>query len=337
VPVRPEGDSEIPETTMANLKSCKVLVTPRSFGKDEPAQRKELEAAVGQVIYNPESRALTAAELVKLVPGCDGFIAGLDDIDASVIAAADKLKVIARYGVGYDKVDLKAAKAKGIAVTNTPGANSVSVAELTVGFMLSLARNIPAASAACKKGEWPKLSGVGLEGKTVLIVGLGAIGREVALRLKPFGCRLSAHDPFADRNFAKTNGVELGELDALVPRADFITLHCPVLDSTRDMVNAAFLAKVKKGAFLVNAARGELVVEADLVAALKSGKLRGAALDALRNEPPKPDDPLVRLDNVICTPHTGAHADTATNAMGRMALADCLAVLRGEKPKHPVG
>ncbi|MHC4917632.1 MAG: phosphoglycerate dehydrogenase [Planctomycetota bacterium] len=321
---------------MADLKSCKVLVTPRSYGKNDPGLKSELEAAVGEVVYNPEGRSLKAEEVCKLIPGCAGYIAGLDEIDASVFEVAKDLKVISRYGVGVDRVDLETAKAKGVVVTNTPGANSVSVAELAVGLMLSLARNIAIADTAVKKGEWPKFSGTALEGKTVGIVGLGAIGRPVAVRLAAFDCKLVAHDPFADEKFAADNSIALLPVDELLGRADFVTLHCPVLDATRDMVNAEFLAKMKKGAFLVNTARGELVVEADLAAALESGQLRGAALDALRSEPPEAGNPLLGKDGVILTPHTGAHADSATNAMGRGALADCLAVLRGEKPRHPV-
>ncbi len=321
---------------MPDLKKCKVLVTPRSYGKNDPRLKTELEAAVGEVVYNPEGRSLSAEEVKKLIPGCGGYIAGLDDISAEVFEVADALEVISRYGVGVDKVDLEAARAKGVTVTNTPGANSVSVAELAIGMMLSLARNIPLANAAVKKGEWPKLSGTSIEGKTVGLLGLGAIGRHVAGRLAAFDCRVIAHDPYADEEFAKANNVELLSRDEVVAQADFLSLHCPVLDDTRGMVDEGFLAKMKKGAFLVNTARGELVDEAALLDALQSGQLRGAALDALCSEPPAADDPLLKLGNVIVTPHTGAHADSATNAMGRGALDDCLAVLRGEKPKNPV-
>lgn len=321
---------------MADLKSCKVLVTPRSYGKNDPGLKSELEAAVGEVVYNPQGRSLSAAEVEKLIGGCHGYIAGLDEITAGVIEAADALKVISRYGVGVDRVDLEAARKKGVTVTNTPGANSVSVAELAVGLMLSAARNIHLADAAVKRGEWPKLSGTALEGKTVGLLGLGAIGKLVARRLSAFDCKMLAHDPYADEEFAAKNNVELLERDEVVARADFLSLHVPVLPETRDMVDAEFLARMKKGAFLVNTARGELVDEAALVEALKGGRLRGAALDALRSEPPKAGDPLLALENVILTPHTGAHADSATNAMGRGALDDCLAVLRGEGPKNPV-
>lgn len=142
---------------MIDLKQCCVLVTPTSFGRNDPRLRVELEVAVGEVIYNPTSRPLNSAELAQLLPGCHGYIAGLDHVDRTALEAADQLKIIARYGVGVDRVDLEAAKEKGIIVTNTPGANTVSVAELAIGLMLAVARSIPQANAATKCGDWPRL------------------------------------------------------------------------------------------------------------------------------------------------------------------------------------
>lgn len=321
---------------MRDLKACRVLVTPTSFGKGDPRLVAELEGAVGEVIYNPATHPLSSAELGALLPGCHGFIAGLDTIDRAAIEAADCLRVIARYGAGVDRVDLAAARARGIVVTTTPGANAAAVAELTVGLMLALARRIPAADAATRAGGWPRLNGVSLEGKTIGLVGLGAIGRQVARRLQGWECALAAYDPQADAAFAAAHGVALLPLAELLPRADFLSLHLPALPATRGMVDAAFLAQMKPGAFLVNTARGELVVEADLLAALQSGHLRGAALDAFATEPPGAGNPLFALPQVIATPHTGAHTDGAVRAMGWGALRDCLAVLRGEAPAHPV-
>jgi phosphoglycerate dehydrogenase-like enzyme len=320
----------------SQLKSCRVLVTPTSFGANDPRLRAELEAAVGAVIYNPTNRPLSSAEVAELLPGCDGFIAGLDVIDRPALAAADRLKVIARYGAGVDRVDLEAARARGIVVTNTPAANASAVAELTIGLMLALARMIPAASAATKAGGWPRLSGVSLEGKTVGLLGLGAVGRQVARRLRGFDCAVIAYDPVVDARVASEHGATLLPLDAVLGQADCLSLHLPALPQTRGMVNAAFLAQMKPGAYLINTARGELVVEADLLAALQSGRLRGAALDVFVVEPPGADNPLLALPQVIATPHTGAHTDGATNAMGWGALRDCLAVLRGEEPANQV-
>ena len=313
-----------------------MLVTPTSYARDDERLRTELEAAVGSVVYNPSDRPLSSEDLRELLPGCHGYIAGLDRVDRSVIEAADDLVVIARYGAGVDRIDLDAARERGIVVTNTPSANAVAVAELTIGLMLALARYIPTADAATKRGEWPRLRGVSLEGKTVGLLGLGAIGREVARRLQCFACTVVAHDPVVDSGVAQSLGVQLLPADEVVAQADFLSLHVPVLPSTRGMVDADFLSRMKPGAFLVNAARGELLDEAALADALAAGHLRGAALDAFSSEPPSADNPLFAMPNVIATPHTGAHTDGATNAMGWGALNDCLAVLRGEPPDNRV-
>jgi D-3-phosphoglycerate dehydrogenase / 2-oxoglutarate reductase len=319
-----------------NLKDCRVLVTPTSYGKSNPQLCRELEALVGEVVYNPRGRPLKAVELCPLMAGFDAYIAGLDEITAEVLSAADRLQVVARYGVGVDNVDLQAAREHGIVVTNTPGANSKAVAELTVGLILALARNIPQASQGTKAGGWPRLEGFSLEGKQIGLYGLGAIGKQVVRRLAGFDSRLLAYDVAADRDFAAAHGVQLCSPEELLRQADFLSLHCPMLPETRGLVNEAFLNKMKPGAFLINTARGELVDEASLLAALQSGRLRGAALDVYSHEPPGSDHPLMKLPQVIATPHLGSHSDGATNAMGRMALDDCLAVLRGEPPHYRV-
>ncbi len=321
---------------MNDTASLRVLVTPTSFGKSDPGLCTELEAQVGEVIYNTSGKPLKSAELARLLPDFDGYIAGLDEINREAITAANRLKVIVRYGVGVDNVDLAAAREKGILVTNTPGANSKAVAELAVGLILSLARSIPQASQETKSGGWPRLAGYSLEGKTIGLYGLGSIAKQVARRLAGFDCSLLAFDVVADLAFATEHHVSLVSRDELLARADFLSLHCPLLPETRGMVNADFLSRMKPGAFLINTARGELIDEAALLEALQSGKVRGAALDVYTKEPPGADHPLMRLPQVIATPHIGSHSDGATNAMGRMALDDCLRVLRGEKPTYPV-
>ena len=319
-----------------DLKLCRVLVTSTSYGKNDPRLKTELERLVGEVTYNPTGKPLSSEEVARLLPGVDGYIAGLDVIDKSALQNAERLKVIARYGVGVDSVDLQAARAKNIIVTNTPGANSVSVAELTLGLMLALARQIPEAVAATRRGQFPRLSGISLEGKTVGIIGLGAIGKQLAQRLAGFNCHVLAYEPRPDEDFVRKNSVELVPLDQLLRNADFVSLHLPLMTETRGMVDATFLGKMKKGAYLLNTARGELVDEAALLEALKSGQLRGAALDALCQEPPDPNHPLLALPQVIATPHLGAQTDGATNAMGWLAFEDCMAVLRGDQPVHRV-
>lgn len=324
------------ELPTPRLAECRVLVTATSFGAQDPSLKARLEAAVGHVAYNPSGRPLKAAELLELLPEVDGVIAGLDEFARPVIEAAGRLRVLARYGVGVDRVDLDAASECGVQVTNTPGANSAAVAELTLALLLALARRLCAAEAATRRGEWPRLNGLGLRGKIVGLVGLGAVGREVSLRLKSFGCRVLAFDPFVTPERAASVGAELVSLDELLPLADFISLHAQVTAATRNLVNAGFLERLKPGAYLINTARGELIDEAALLAVLRSGKLAGAGLDCFCREPLEANHPLLDLPQVIATPHMGAHTDEAVNKMGQMALEDCLAVLSGRKPAYPV-
>ena len=319
-----------------DLKSCKILVSSTSYGKNDPWLKTDLEKQVGEVIYNPYGKPLTSDQVRDLLPGIDGFIAGLDCIDRNALEKADKLKVIARYGVGLDGVDLVAAKEKGIIVTNTPGANSSSVAELAVALMLILARQLNLAFSATQAGKWPRLAGISLEEKTIALVGLGSIGKEVAKRLKGFKCRILAFDLYPDENFAVSNGIQLAEMDYILSQADFVSLHVPLTAETKNLVNEHFIAKMKKGSYLINTARGELINEDALLIALQNGYLSGAGLDALSKEPPEPETPLLALPNVVSTPHLGSQSDGAVRRMGVMALQDCLAVLQGLPAVHPV-
>jgi len=317
------------------LRDCRVLVTPTTFGKHNPGLRRELEGQVGEVRYSAFGRPLTAVEVREAIQGCHGYIAGLDVIDREALAAADELRVIARYGVGVSNVDLKAALARGIVVTNTPQANTASVAELAIGLMLSAARAIPQMHQRMHNGEWPRHTGFALAGKTVGIVGLGAIGREVAKRLGPWSVRLLGYDPYAGDAAAQL-GVELVTLHALLAESDVVSLHVPATEETRHMIRAESLALMKPGAILVNTARGELIDQTALAEALSRGQLAAAALDTFEKEPPALGDPLFQFAQVVTTPHAGAHTDAAVEAMGWGALRDCLAVLKGEEPAHRV-
>jgi D-3-phosphoglycerate dehydrogenase len=321
---------------MKPLKECKVLVTPRSYGSQDPSLKTDLEEMVGEVVYNTTGKSLQSEQLQEMLKDVDGMIAGLDDIDARALQAAPDLKVVARYGVGINNVDLEAAAEQGITVTNTPGANAVSVAELTIGLILNMLRPILPAVQKTRQGEWPRFKGYSLEGKTVGILGLGAIGKETAKRLAGFNCRIFAYDIYPDEAFASKYELEYTELEDILARADIISLHLPLTPETEGLVDQDFITAMKPGAWLVNTARGELIQEDALVQAVKSGHLRGAALDAFRQEPPEKDNPLLSMEEILSTPHIGAHSDSAKNAMGRMAMNDCLAVLRGEEPKHRV-
>jgi len=318
-------------------KKLKIAVTPTSFGKDDPRMRTYLESQVGEVVYNTTGKPMDAATLAEFIRDADGFIAGLDEINADVINGAQKLKVIARYGVGYSNVDLDAARKMGIIVTITPGANAASVADLAVAFILLLCRPVCRADALTKQGEWPRFSGLSLENKTVGLYGFGAIGRQVARKLAGFECRLIAYDLYPPPETTDLlRPVEMVSREEIIAVSDFLSLHIPASGENHDLVNREFISRMKDGAFLINTARGELIDEQALAEAIISKKLAGAALDAFKQEPPKADNPLIKLPQVILTPHMGAHAESATNRMGWMALEDCLAVLRGENPKYPL-
>ncbi len=258
----------------------------------------------------------------------DGLPAALKDADAIVVRSAvqvddalmehaPKLRVIGRAGVGVDNVDAEAATRRGIVVMNTPGANAVAVAELTIGLMLALARKLPAANTSMHAGKWEKksLQGAELKGKTFGILGLGRIGLEVAKRAKGFGLEIIGSDPFVSAAVARENGIRLVSLDELIAGCDYLTLHVGLTPQTAGVINERSLASMKKGVRIINCARGELVEDAALVAALKSGHVGGAALDVFTVEPPK-DSPYFGLDNVILTPHIAGSTAEAQEAVG---------------------
>jgi D-3-phosphoglycerate dehydrogenase / 2-oxoglutarate reductase len=258
----------------------------------------------------------------------EGLPAALADADALVVRSAvqvddalmehaPKLRVIGRAGVGVDNIDADAATRRGIVVMNTPGANAVAVAELTIGLMLALARKLPAANSTMHAGKWEKksLQGAELRGKTLGILGLGRIGLEVAKRARGFGMELAGSDPFVSAAVARENGIALVSVEELFAKADYLTLHVGLTPQTANIINAKTLATMKKGVRIINCARGELVCEADLVAALKSGQVAGAALDVFSEEPPK-NSPYAELDNVILTPHIAGSTAEAQEAVG---------------------
>ena len=238
-------------------------------------------------------------------------------VDDALMAAAPKLRVIGRAGVGVDNIDAESATRRGIVVMNTPGANAIAVAELTLGLMIALARQLPRADSTMHAGKWEKksLQGAELRGKKLGILGLGRIGLEVARRARQFGMELLGHDPFVSASIARENAIRLVSAEELFAMADYLTLHVGLTPQTTGIINARSLATMKKGVRLVNCARGELVVEADLAEALKSGQVAGAALDVFHEEPPK-NSPFAALDNVILTPHIAGSTAEAQEAVG---------------------
>src|SRR3984885_225274 len=258
-------------------------------------------------------------KLAELVGNFDGLaIRSATKVTPKILEKAKNLKVIGRAGIGVDNVDIPAATAKGIIVMNTPFGNSITTAEHAITLMLALARQIPQADASTQAGKWEKnrFMGVEITAKTLGVIGCGNIGSIVADRGIGLKMKVIAYDPFLSPERALELGVEKVDLPELIRRADFITLHTPLTEKTRNIVNAQTLGHTKKGLRLINCARGELVEEAALIEALKSGHVAGAALDVFREEPPPPS-PLFELPNVVCTPHLGA---STTEAQENVAL-----------------
>lgn len=264
------------------------------------------------VVSNPK-------EYTQHLSDCEALIVrSAVKVNAAVIAQAPKLRVIGRAGVGVDNVELAAATGAGILVMNTPGGNAVSVAEHTIALMLSMVRSIPQASTSSKAGKWEKkkFMGTELRGKTLGIVGLGSVGRQVARRARAFEMRVVAFDPFVNSQTAKASDVELVDLPDLYEQSDFITLHTALTPQSKKMLSKAAFDRMKKGVRIVNCARGELIDQAALLEAMQSGRVAGAALDVFEKEPPDPADPLLAIDSFIATPHIGGSTEEAQETVG---------------------
>lgn len=314
------------------MESFKVLATPRSFCRADGPHLALLNEHDCQVDLRARENPLAATELRELIGGYDGAILGLDWCDAAVLARADRLRVISRNGAGVDRIDLAAASRRGVVVTNAPGANRIAVAELTIALMLALCRDLVQVAGASRRGEWPRPTGRELAGKTLGLIGLGAIGREVAHRATAFGLQVLAFDPYWPE---ETGGARRTELELLLRQSDVVSLHAPLTPETDRLIDARRLALMKDGAVLINTARGELIDEAALLQALDSGKLAGAALDVFAEEPPA-GNPLLAHDRVIVTPHIGANTKESAARANLLAAQNLLAVLTQAPCPHIV-
>jgi D-3-phosphoglycerate dehydrogenase len=271
---------------------------------------------------------MTREQTIEVLPKAHALIVRSDTkVNAELLNHAPQLKVVVRAGVGVDNIDLNECTNRCIVVMNAPDGNTISTAELAFGLMLSLTRKIPQADASMRAGKWDrkKFMGTELKGKTLGIVGFGRVGRALAQRAAVFGMKEIAYDPFVPEDVAKHLGLSLvSDMDDLFAKADIISLHAIVTDETREMINAANIAKMKDGVIIINAARGKLINDADLAAALKSGKVGGAGLDVYEPEPPAADNPLLGLDNVVYTPHLGASTFEAQEAVGAQAAEEII-------------
>lgn len=279
-----------------------------------------------------DQSGISPADLVKVVGDYDALvIRGRTRITPEVFDAARHLKVIGRAGVGVDNIDLAAAKTHGVTVVNAPTSTTGAVAELSFGLLLALAREIPRADAAMKAGQYPKkeLEGVELDGKTLGVIGYGRIGMEIGKRATAFGMNVIAYDPLVEESVIEAGGAESVSIQELFEWSDFISLHLPYNVHTRDLVGPMAFSQMKDGVRIVCAARGGIIDEAALLAALNSGKVAGVALDVFANEPPGPTD-LVKHPRVICTPHIGAQTAEAQARAAEDIAHEVLAALRGQ-------
>jgi len=296
----------------------KVKVSNVAFSKNSYLVGK-LFAEFPDAIINEKGTRMSNEELVGYFSDADAAIVGLEVINAELLDKLPQLKMIAKFGVGLDNIDLEACKQRNITVGWTGGVNRRSVAEMTLGFMLALSRNLFSTSAQLKEGDWNKNGGFQLTGKTIGIVGFGHIARELVLLLKPFQSKILVNDIIDLSSLVSRYEVTSVSKDVLFQEADIITVHTPLTVDTRNLFNKQVFEKMKRSALLINTARGGIVNEVDLKLALQEKKIAGAALDVYEEEPPV-DSELLQLKNLICTPHTGGNSYEAVVAMGMSAL-----------------
>ncbi len=303
----------------------------------EPLSREGLELLENEheVDYRPQ---LERNDFLDLLPDFDALVvrSGVK-VDAEAIAVATRLRVVGRAGVGVDNIDVATATEAGVIVVNAPTANTIAAAELTVGLIYALARNIPIGDASLRRGEWRRSEFVGTElrGKTLGIVGLGKIGLAVAERARAMEMDLIGSDPYAREEALAARAIELVKMDELLRRADVVTLHVPLNDATRGLINVESLRLMKPGAFLINVARGGVVDEAALADALIGGRLGGAAVDVFEHEPPR-ESPLLSAPNTVLTPHLGASTREAQLKAGVEVAEQVLDVLAGREARYAV-
>jgi D-3-phosphoglycerate dehydrogenase len=295
-----------------------VGVCSRSFSAN-PVLRTELLARYGRVRFNDTGKTLSGDALVEFLAGCDKAITALEKIDEPVLARLPDLKVIGKYGVGLDMIDMVAMHRFGKRLGWTAGVNKRSVAELVIAFAVMMLRRVPSSNQEVRSGVWRQSTGGLLSGRTVGIIGCGHVGKDLVPLLRAFGCQVIAHDVLSFPDFYKTHDVLAVSLEELLVRSDVVTLHVPLDDTTRGMLDAQRLALLKPSSILINLARGGLVDELALKEALKEGRLLAAAFDVFASEPPQ-DMELIHLPNFLATPHIGGSASEAILAMGRAAI-----------------
>jgi D-3-phosphoglycerate dehydrogenase len=310
----------------------KILLTTTSF-QDTPGAHHDLLAKTGWEIIRARG-PLNEADTLKLVGDAEGYICGDDAITRKVLEKArPKLKVISKYGIGVDKIDVKSCTEFGIPLLFTPGVNHTTVAEHNFLLLLALEKNFLFHTDSTRSGGWKRKTGHELLEKTIGIVGLGRIGKEVAIRARAFGMNVIGFDVYWDDKFAKDHNVKrAANLDGIFAASDYISLHTNLNPETRGMINATAFAKMKKGVLILNCARGEVVNTNDMVTALKSGQVGGYGTDVLDHEPPAADHPLLKLPNVVCTPHVASRTYESVVRQATTSVKNLILAMNGEKP-----
>jgi D-3-phosphoglycerate dehydrogenase len=310
----------------------KILLTTTSF-QDTPGAHHDLLAQTGWEIITARG-PLNEADTLALVGDVDGYICGDDAITRKVLEKArPKLKVLSKYGIGVDKIDVKSATEFGIPVLFTPGVNHTTVAEHNFLLLLALEKNFLFHTDSTRSGGWKRKTGHELLEKTIGIIGMGRIGREVAIRAKAFGMKILGFDLHWDDKFAAELGIQRAHtLDDIYKNSDYISLHTNLTPETKDMISAASIAKMKKGVLILNCARGEIVNTNDMIAGLKSGQVGGYGTDVLDQEPPAPDHPLLKLPNVVCTPHVASRTYESVVRQATTSVKNLILAMKGEKP-----
>jgi D-3-phosphoglycerate dehydrogenase len=295
-----------------------IIATSPSFSKNRILQN-EIYRYFPNAKLNLEGKRFNKEELIEFIKDADGVIAGLEPMDEEVLSKCPNLKIISKYGVGLNNIDKEACKKRDIAIGWTGGVNKLSVAEMTLGYMLMLARNLYMTSNQLKVGVWNKDGGFELSGKTVGVIGVGFIGKELIRLLKPFRCKILVNDIINQDEYYKENGLIKASKEQIYKEADFITIHTLLDDTTLNMITLKEMQQMKPTAILINSARGGIIDESDLKFALQNNIIAGAAIDAYLEEPPT-DKELLSLPNLICTPHIGGNAKEAVEAMGMSAI-----------------
>jgi phosphoglycerate dehydrogenase-like enzyme len=296
----------------------KVVVTSISFSKST-VLKKSLLNIFPNSVFNETGQRLSGNKLIEFINNADAAIIGIETIDTSLLENTPSLKIISKYGVGLDSIDQKSLKDRGIILGWTGGVNQRSVSELTLGFMLGLFRNLFTAGFKLKKGVWEKDGGHQLSGKTIGIIGCGHIGSEVIRLLSPFECPILVYDILDKSKFCQSHRARVATLEEVINKSDLITIHVPLTNLTKGMVNENFFEKMKSTGFLINTSRGSIVDQNALKKALIHGQIKGAALDVFEEEPPQ-DEEFLSLPNLMVTPHIGGNAKEAINAMGLSAI-----------------